>query len=76
MTQYPIQSELKATEEPGEYDAVLGNLTAALSRGEVAEGAQLMERALLLNVHWDQLTSAVQVGIERGYRRNTLDTGA
>ena len=47
---------------------VLGDMTAALARGEVADGTRLMEHALLLNVRWEQLTTAVHEGIERGYQ--------
>ena len=46
---------------------ILGDMTAALARGEVADGTRLMEHALMLNVRWEQLTTAVHQGIERGY---------
>jgi hypothetical protein len=35
-----------------------------------------MERALTLNVEWEQLTSAVHIGIERGYEHPSSDSGA
>ncbi len=56
--------------------AILGNLTAALARGELAQGTQLMEHALLLNVQWEQLTTAVQDGIAQGYElpKDTRET--
>jgi hypothetical protein len=59
-----------AMDSPSESDAVLDNLTAALARGELAQGTQLMEHALLLNVQWEQLTSAVHSGIELGYEHS------
>jgi len=57
-------------------DSLLGTMTAALARGEVAEGALLLERALALNVHWEQLTSAVHAGIEQGYRQAPPESSA
>jgi hypothetical protein len=35
-----------------------------------------MERALTLNVQWEQLTSAVHLGIERGYQHPSVAPGA
>jgi hypothetical protein len=59
-----------AMDSSSEPNAVLGNLTAALARGQLAQGTRLMEDALLLNVQWEQLTSAVQSGIELGYEHS------
>jgi hypothetical protein len=65
-----------AMDSSGESAAVLGNLTAALARGELAQGTQLMEHALLLNVQWEQLTTAVHDGIAQGYElpKDTRET--
>lgn len=51
---------------------ILGDLRSALARGEVADGTRLMEHALLLNVRWEQLTTAVHEGIERGYEHGEV----
>jgi hypothetical protein len=78
MALHPLNADsITLPHEPSaDYDAVLGDVTAALARGEVAQGTRLMERALDLNVEWEQLTSAVHLGIERGYPHPSADTGA
>jgi hypothetical protein len=57
----------RSSESLNDSAVVLGDMTAALARGEVADGTRLIEHALLLNVHWEQLTTAVHEGIELGY---------
>ena len=78
MTLHPVKAQSLSSihELSADFEAVLGDMTAALARGEVAQGARLMERALNLNVQWEQLTSAVHAGIERGYEHPTSDSGA
>ena len=53
-------------------DELLESLTASLARGGAADGAQVIERALALNVQWERLTKAVQEGIDLGYERPTV----
>ena len=72
----PTESLPPATELSTDFDAMLGSMTAALARGELAQGTQIMEQALTLNVRWEQLTSAVHAGIERGYEQPSADAGA
>jgi len=78
MTLHPVNSQPLSSihERSSDFEAVLGDMTAALARGEVAKGARLMEHALNLNVRWEQLTSAVHAGIDRGYEHPTTDSGA
>ena len=78
MSLHPVHSQPSpsAHELSADYEAVLGDMTAALARGEVGQGTRLMERALNLNVQWEQLTSAVHRGIERGYEHPSLSSGA
>ena len=63
-TNNPAQHSSELLEDAA---VVLGDMTSALARGEVADGTRLMEHALSLNVRWEQLTTAVHRGIERGY---------
>jgi hypothetical protein len=78
MTLHPVNTQPHASihERSADFEAVLGDMTAALARGEVAQGTRLMEHALDLNVRWEQLTSAVHAGIERGYEYPATDPGA
>jgi hypothetical protein len=63
-TNNPAQHSSELLEDAA---VVLGDMTSALARGEVGDGTRLMEHALMLNVRWEQLTTAVHKGIERGY---------
>lgn len=61
-----------STESPDATEMLLGQLTATLAGGGLADGTLLMEQALSLNVRWEQLTSAVREGIALSYERQAM----